>query len=91
MILKNIWVATDFGLYKKDERTTDFMKILNGSIRKFCNQQTMITSSCMTLIMEFVYMTKTVERNHPIVKPNKIGKSTLEKLNKTMPSVGKRW
>ena len=26
----NIWVSTVFGLYEKDERATDFQKILNG-------------------------------------------------------------
>ena len=84
----NIWVATDFGLYKKDERATDFVKILNGSIRNF------VINKHDNIIMYDLdngirlYDIKLVEEKKFTLSSNKIGKSTLEKLNKTMPSVG---
>ena len=84
----NIWLCSGFGLYKKDERATDFKKILNGKISNF------VIDKHDNIIMYDLdkgirlYDIKLKEEKKFTLISNKIGKSTLEKLNKSMPSIG---
>ena len=84
----NIWVSTKFGLYKKDERATDFEKILKGPIINFVidKNDNIIMYDAINGIR--LYDIKLKEEKKFTLSSNKIGKSTLKELTRKIPSMG---